>query len=235
MHKNDDWLGELMHQYALRLDRDIERDEAQWRDRVPESLDKRITALAAGILPAESALERLAPRHTGAGKRAASAVKTGTALRTIAIAAASAAVISVGAFTVSPTVRERVDAWFDICAVQARRAAAPGEYIIPSPGERYTVTDEAQSARMHGCWFTSEEREVLVQIAQSLPDGAEVSDDAEAVVVGGCAGLIEENGDTQVLILDDGGVMIRVELWGGDRDEIIDYAGRLLSANHRED
>lgn len=238
MRKNEDWLGELMREYALRLDRTIERDEREWRDRVPESLDNRVAALAAGAIPFEPALDRLMPRPSTVVKKAASAAaKGGMALKAIAITVAAAAAVSAGACAASPAVRGRVGGLLAACAriSDTRSALSPGDYIIPSPGEGFTVTDEAKSANMHGCWFTSDDREALVQIAASLPEGTEVSEDAEAIPVGDRWGTIEETESTCVLILNDGGVMIRVEFWGAQRDEVIDYAAGLLAENHMED
>ena len=108
---------------------------------------------------------------------------------------------------------------------------SPGAYTIPSPGEEYAVSDELTSDSLAYKWFTYNDHEVLVLIAYSLPESEAEPGEREAAAVGDAAGWYSESGESRVLELRDGGVLIRVVFYNAERDDVFDYAGRLLSEN----
>ena len=219
----------LTREFALRMDRQIEREDREWSDRVPESMDRMAAGLLSGSLPAVYIFGEPTVIHSA--KRLARRASRALAVRITAVALAASAAVGAGGYAASPALRETVSAVLTAQRSETAPERTPGEYVIPSPGEGFSVTDEAVGTKTRGCWFTSADREMLVQIACRLPEGAELSDDAELLFVDDVPAYYEQTDTTRVLLLRDGGVLIRIEIWGAEQEELIDYARRLLEAN----
>lgn len=237
MGKRNDWLGDLMLRYGEQEDRLIRDGETRWRGKVSDSMDAMVRDLGAGILPAVLILDSAgsAPAIPAPKKRIraarAKAVSVSAAVRALALTIAAAVVLSVGACVVSPTVRGLTKQVFtSVLGAESVPARTPDSYIIPSPGEDFSLTNEAEGDNMLARWFTSDRMEALVEIAYRLPENTS-ADAGEVVTVGDMWGTYRETGGTGVLILRDGDVYIHVEFWGADREEIMRYAEALVQAN----
>lgn len=214
----------LMRAYRAEL---LMEEGPALRGQVPESTD-RAAERAFRKMEACIASGSAVPAGRAAVKAAA---KAGAAAKILAVIVGGSVLIGAGSYAASPAVRERVGRLFSYAHTDRAARRSPGEYVIPSPGEGFSVTDELVSEYMHGCWFTMGEREVLVQIAEELPPEAGQDGGAEVVTVGGAWGTYAETGDTLTLILHDGDVLIRIETLGADREGLLAYAAALLAAN----
>lgn len=230
MRTEDERFEQLLRAYALRLDREIAEEDAAWGGRVPERLDRRIGALAAGA----GAAALLA-----SGVRKAAVVGGGpgllTALKALAAALTAAALLLGGAYAAFPALREAVNSTVGVSQMAPQPGTAlpqsPADWTIPSPGPDYALRDEAGSDTMQGRWFTSPAQECMVQIALRLPGGSSLGEGAEAVELGGLRGEYLDTGLTQVLLLHAGDTLLRVEFWGAERGEVVGYAERLIERN----
>ena len=103
--------------------------------------------------------------------------------------------------------------------------------MIPDPGEEYAVTDEAVSQTLVYRWYSSREKELLVEIAYRLPEEQTLDGPVEYRAVGGMWGTYAEAERTRLLILRDSDVLILIELFGGEEEELKAYAQHLAEAN----
>ena len=213
-------MRELVRDEGARL---LEGEKA-WRGLVPDSIDKvAYAAIAAGTAA------KAAPAAAGF------AVKN--IIKAAAVAVAASLVVTGGACVVSPAFRARVS---DLLTgtegagsayVQKNADKTPGSYAIPSPGDAYEITDEAVSERVQYKWFTSDEREILVEVAYRLP-----GNDAEAagevlVLSGGLWGAYTEDGGTKTAVLHDGDIDVRITFSNAEKDDILSYAELIASQN----
>ena len=224
----------LMQAYAAWEDEEIRAAEREWHDKVPDSLDRAVHELCAGALPAAplllsgSAAVQVCARG---GKATSAGLK---AVKGAAIGLAAAALVTAGAYTFSPAVRELAAGLFrcETVTEQVRASArSPADYSIPSPGEGYALTDEARGERLYYRWFTAPRRQLLVEIAYRLPEDVTQSENVELVELGGLWGTLSEAVGTELLILRDGEVFILIELFNGSREELMEYAEALTAAN----
>lgn len=191
------------------------REDALWRDQVPESV-KRAARDAVAAIPTAPAL-RAGPRLP-LGRR----VLLGAVLSLSAAGMATA-----GAYHASPTLRAWVDSRIAAPSAQAERM--PGDYAIPAPWDEYEVTDAAQSETVNYAWFVRGSEQVLVEIALRLPDGVGDLPDGAPVSVGGLEGLYSEQ--KNALLLCDRGAYIFIKYWNGGMEDVLTYAEALLAAN----
>lgn len=203
-------------------------EERRWHDRVPAQLDR--TAMACLSAPSAAAAER--PIRTPS--LPASAALSGWRLALAGLGAA--ALLAAGTVAAVPALRARVVSLLPAPAVQETEAPgllgdSPGDYQIPLPGPDYTVTDEARSERLAYRWFTSPDRELLVKIAYRLQEDRAAGGETEYVQLGPLWGTYCEADSTRLLILRDGPVFLLFESWGGTREELVEYAERLIASN----
>lgn len=218
----------LMREY--RIDRLLSQEE-ELSALVPESTDRA----------AERAFEqmRLAVA-TGApvSFRPTKAAGASLGAKAAAIAVSAAVLAGAGTCAISPAAREYAVRAISavIQSVQPEKSAArqPGAYIIPSPGEDFTVTDESQSERMTAKWFAGGRRQMLVEIAYKLPDELVKTEDIEYVTVGGLPGTLYETEGMELLVLRDGSVYILIEYFNAGREALMEYAEALLAQNAGE-
>lgn len=204
----------LLQDYAL--DRLVQQRDAL-NAQVPESMDRA----------AEAAFQKM-------GAMAAAGAYTGIPKIGAGLAAVKAAVISVtaaavliaGSCALVPVIRSAVDR---AAIEETAKAKAPADYEIPSPGDDFTVTDEASSERIAARWFKSDHQQVMVQIAYSLPDSSLVGQEYAAVC--GIPAAVTETDDTQILTIQHGDVFIQIQYFNAERAELIAYAERLISMN----
>lgn len=190
-------------------------EEARWHDRVPERV--RNAGFAALASPAAGSVlpkPRL-PLVRG--------------LLIAAAAAVAAGAVTTAAHHTLPALCEYAEHAPFFAAAQPDDARAPEEYVIPAPWEDYTVRDEAASEHMLYKWFGGGRKQVLVEIARTLPEDLSQTGALEAVVVSGTAGAYcEEN---RSLLLYDDRMCIYIRYWNGSRDDVFDYAAALIEAN----
>ena len=232
---SDQMLEELLRRD--RTDRLLRRNE-RWRERVPEHVDRAAehafqrmqTWIDAGRAPAESL-----SGPAGAGTAGAAAAGLG-AWKLTALILTAAVLLAVGACTVSPALRESVGALFDPTQAgqTAERSAgkAPGDYVIPSPGEGFELRSEAVSDTLAVKWFAAERRLLMVQIAEQLPEEPAAEHLVDGVEIGGLPGAVFELDGDQELLLRDGNVLILIRYWNADREDLLDYAETLVAANN---
>ena len=234
MARRNDWLEKLLWEYAAAEDRRLSAAEQTWRRRVPPELDETVRRLQSGDLPPKPLLGRPCPARSLPHAAPARAAGGLTAGRVTLLSAAAAALLAGGAYTLSPPLRAAVNALFCPPAQQQEehvQQRTPREYVLPSPGEEFTVTDEAVGETMQGRWYTSEEMEVLVQVAYRLPEDTSHTENVELVTVGRLWGTYHEAGGTRLLILRDGEVFIHIEFWGAEKETLFAYAELLAAAN----
>lgn len=199
-------------------------EEKVWRGRVPEHIDKTAhLALSAGAAAQAPIRAGFAARH---------------AVRAAAGIVAAAIAVTGGTLAVSPAARARAAELFGGAeaasgAYVARRSEkTPGDYVIPAPGGDYTVTDEASSERIRYKWFTSSEREVLVEVAYRLASGAYDAADAEFVFLSdGSMGTYREDDSSASVVLQDGEIDIRITFSNAVQEDVLSYTEQLIAAN----
>lgn len=208
----DDALDSLLYELFERKSAALAETEAYWHDRVPERF--RNAGRDALLMLSAPAARVRTPRR-------------GLALGLAAVLAAGA--VSAGALALSPSLRGRASALFGAAYTEPLREREPMDYVIPSPGEEFTVRDEAAGQAMVYRWYGAEHSMVLVEIARELPEDAAQTEDAEAVTVGGMWGSY--CADTRSLLLHDGAVSILIQYWNGEREDILAYAEAFAAAN----
>lgn len=218
MSISDEVLDELFREYERQEEKRCKAVNEQWKSRVPESMDSMVRALALGAIPAKPKL-----------MKAVAAGSAAVALKVTAVAVASALTLGVGAYAVSPAVRDCVDSIISGKAYDQKRG--PKDYVIPDPGEDYSLTDEASGENMTAKWFTSDKAELMVQIAYRLPEDPNSSENVDLVTVGPLWGTYQEAENTGLLILRDGEILILIETWGAERAELMSYAEMLVQSN----
>lgn len=200
-------------------------EEKLWRGRVPRDIDSAARmALSSGAI-----IKAAAPVKAG--------IAAGHGARIAAAIVAAAVAVSGGIYAASPAVRARTAELFGgsgastgiFAARQAEKS--PADYIIPAPGEDYEITDEATGDSMRYIWFTSSEREVLVEIANRLTDGA-YDPGAEILFLSdGSMGAYSGGEDSASLVVQDGDIDIRVTFSNAEQDDVLSYAELLIAAN----
>lgn len=221
---------ELMAQ--ARADRFL-RLNAAWRDRVPAHTDRAAERafrqmeawIAAGAVPAQAqppaAETRLPRRAGGAGASAA--------LKLAAVTTSAAVLLGAGSYIASPAVRDAVNGALGAARTADAGSRRPADYVIPSPGEGYTLRADVATDTMAAKWFVADRRLLMVQISGQLPE--EPEGDGEIVVVGGMVGMAYDvEGDRQ-LIIRDGENSILIKMFNADRQELLDYAAVFAAAN----
>ena len=225
--------GKISRRTFEALMRQRREQEQVWNTAVPKHTDqaaerafRQMEAMVAAGVPI--AAGATAAKAAG-GSKAAGAV---TAVKVLAVAAAGAAVIGMGTLAAVPAARQGLGQLLAPERAETAQTVSrlPGAYVIPSPGEDFTVTDQAQSDTLNARWFTSAHQQVLVQIARQLPEESSEGA-AEAVTAGGLSGALYQSGSTQVLLLRDGDVLLRVQYFNGDRDTLLAYGQALAAAN----
>lgn len=171
--------------------------------------------------------------------RSAGGIRHISGLKVAAITVGAAALIGAGGYIASPAVRGAIDSAIQIqsretgsvSVREAQEQKHPGDYIIPDPGDGFTLREEVAADHTAARWFEDGNRQLMVQIAWQLPEEPDEDDRLKTVVVGGIPGtLYDVDGDKQ-LILRDGRVVILIKMWQADTDEILAYASALTEAN----
>lgn len=215
----------LMREY--RLERLLSQ-EAYLRRQVPASTDR---AAERAFAQMQAAVVSGAPVSIRPAKAAGASIPA----RALAVAVSAAVLVGAGAYAASPSVRayaqRAVTAHAQADGTASRRARQPRDYVIPSPGEGFEVTEESESERMTARWFTARRQQVLVEIAYKLPDELVKTADVEFVTVGGLPGTVYETDGIELMILRDGDVYILIEYFNADRQELTDYAEALAALN----
>lgn len=216
----------LMREYGLDL---LLSREEELRRQVPESTDR---AAERAFEQMQLAVASGVPVRVGRAKAAGASA----AVKTLAVAVSASVLIGVGVCAASPAVSERARSLMPQSRIRAeqgadRPAKKPGDYIIPSPGEDFEVTDESQSERVTARWFTAERSQVLVEIAYKLPDELVRTEDIEYVTAGGLPGTLYETEEMSILILWDGDVYILIEYFNAGDSALMDYAAALAATN----
>jgi hypothetical protein len=112
------------------------------------------------------------------------------------------------------------------------RRAVPGDYVIPSPGEDFTVTETVDDQRLVCRWFTSAEQELMVQIAYKLPLEITGAEGTEIIDLNGrVAAVYLEQGEQKLVELRDGEILLQIEYYNADKEEVLAYAAALAEAN----
>ena len=236
----------LLREWACDEDRVIQAADRRGAAFDTAALDEALRALAAGEAapafrcgapdylpegPAACSPAGVSPRD---GRAAGTAPLTAGKLLLISLAAALA--ICGGAVAASPGLRGAAAEWFGTIGLFAEQRTgsetdkAPGDYVIPSPGEGFRVTDETRSERLAAVWYTAERRQVMVQIAYALSEDAALSD-AEELELGGLTGWCREREGTVRLTLRDGKVWISVQYFNADRETAEAYAEAIVASN----
>lgn len=218
MDEFDMLMYELVHEEGPRL---LEENR-RFRDKVPPRSEASARAVIAALGAGTAAKRALG--LAGQGK-----------LLTLAAAVTLTAAITGGALIASPTVRQHagraVSAVVETVTAQRAASRAPGDYIIPSPGEEFTVQESVDTDTLAYVWFAAGDRAALVEIASKLPEGTAIPEDAEPMPIGGTVGLCYEIDAAQYMIWQDGGVTILISLKNEDRQALLDYAERFAAAN----
>ncbi len=224
MAENKYDIEELLQLMVAADGKELLKDEQAWADKVPAGVDKAAKAAKAAAA-AGTASPWLAPAKATANiaKRIAAGVA----------AVAVIAGISTAAYRVSPSLREAAAPLLSslpfVSSLQ-REERTPGDYIIPSPGEDFAVTQEMATESMVYRWFSSEDANVLVQVATVLPAISSVSE--EGVQIGAMQGACGETDGGVYVQLQEGEVFIRIVWSGGDREALLDYAALFEEVNH---
>ena len=207
----DALLGEILREAGERLT----EEDREWHDKVPEDFRKAgrdtIAAMSALVLPRKK--PRLPP-----GKRL---------LLAAALTLSAAGAVTAGGYYGIPSVHAWVDGRIAAVARENETARRPADYVIPDPGEEFTLRDEAFTGGMAYRWFVTDRRQVIVEIAPELPEN--LSFQGESVAVAGLPAVYSE--EEQALLLFDGNAEIYIGYWNGTREETIAYAETLLEAN----
>ena len=143
------------------------------------------------------------------------------------IALLGAAVVTAGVFFIPP-IRNTVFPASE-AGITARAERAAKDYVIPAPWEGGSVLQEASGEHMAFRWFQKGQYQVIVEIAESLPHGADLSGKAEEITVGGIPGAWYP--DAQALLLQDGANYIYIGYWNGEKQALLDYAAAFAAAN----
>ncbi len=186
--------------------------------------------IAAGVIlsPAPEILPL--PKAAGASGAAAGL----TALKIAAVTVGAAALIGLGSYAAVPALREAVNDSLGAAQTQSlrevqREAKAPADYVIPSPGEDYSLKEELSTGTVAAKWFVAERRLLMVQIAPSLQETPPA--DSETVTVGAMVGALWEQEGDRLLLLHDGQVTVLIRMFNAERQEILDYAEAFAEAN----
>ncbi len=233
MEFTDERFGSLMKEMVRTEGEELLKVEETWHAAVPKSTDEAAMAAIGTVMPfAAPAAGSAAAGHAAAG------AAVGKAVKTAAVALAALAVVAVGAVTVSPTLRDNVSALLtggNSSAVSQsvhQGRAVPGDYMIPSPGEGFTVTQAVDDERLLCRWFTSDVQELMVQVAYKLPAEIAGAEGSEPVRLGETiAAVYFEQGEQKIVELRDGEIVLQVEYFNAEKDEVLAYAALLAEVN----
>ena len=225
MAENKYDIEQLLQLMACEDGKALLNEESAWESRVPAGVDEAAKAAKAAAA-AGTAAPWLAPAKAAT-----------TIAKRIAAGVAAVAVItgiSAAAYRVSPSLREAAAPLLSslpFVSSLAGEEAAPGDYIIPSPGEGFAVSEEFSSDTLVYRWFKSEDADVLVQVAYVLPQiGAQ---DAESIQVGALQGICASADGSTYVEMRDGDILIRIVWSGSDREALLAYADTFEAANSR--
>lgn len=204
--------------------------EQTWRDRVPEQLDQ---AVERTVKDAHSRAERglpilLLPTYPW---RRGSRIPSRVALRGAALGLAGVAAVSAGAYKLaghSTRQAEPASPAEPMHSALERTAREPEEYSIPSPGEEYSLVEEAEGSRVRYVWFRAGEREILVELLFYAPEQPE---SAEPIQVGPLSGTLSESNIMQTLTLRDQELYLVLQSVNVEREELLKYALAVVEAN----
>ena len=219
--KNDDF-ALLMDALAREEGARLLRENEAWRDRVPEKGDRAVRAGLAAL---------------GAGLAAAGVRRSAGLLRRVLLpllaGVTAAAVAAGGVVAAVPSLRESFCAWLSAPGGAAAVGAArsPGDYLIPAPGEDFTLREESRSDTVQYKWFEAGERAALVELALRLPEDGSVPESAEPAAVGSLRGFCWQRDAAWYLTLTDGEVSILISLKNADREALFTYAALFAAAN----
>lgn len=212
----DEAFGELFREMLERKGSSLNREEAQWRGRVPESFKASGRAALAALAVSPKAPKL---RFPGAGR----------ILLTAAVTLAAAGTVTAGAKYAVPAVKAYIESRPAVTQSVAESARDPREYAIPAPWEDYTIQDEASGERMVYKWFGGGRKQLLVEIAWQLPEDSNQPGELETVFFGDLWGTYcEEN---RSLLLHDGAVSVYIRYWNGGREDVLAYAEAFIEAN----
>lgn len=227
MDFTDESFSRMMREMIRSEGESLLKTEEVWHSAVPASVDKAaLAAIGGGLLP------YTAP---AAGKTAGAFLAK--AVKVAGLSLAAAAVVAAGVVTVTPSLQEGVAALLaggerPVSAAQpAARRQAPGDYVVPSPGEDFALTEAVDDERLLVRWFTSEAQELMVQVAGRLPSEISGREDAELVDLGGAVGSYLEQGEQKLLELRDGDVVLQITFYRAEKEEVLDYGILLAEAN----
>lgn len=228
MDFTDESFSRMMREMVRAEGESLLKTEEVWHSAVPASVDKAaLAAIGGGLLP------YTAP---AAGKAAAGTFLA-KAAKVAGLSLAAAAVVAAGVVTVTPSLREGVAALLTgeerpaAAAQSAAHRQVPGDYVIPSPGEDFALTEALDDERLIVRWFTSDSQELMVQVAGRLPAEISGREDAELVDLGGAVASYLEQGEQKLLELRDGNVVIQITCYRAEKDEVLAYGTLLAEAN----
>lgn len=227
--RKDELYGAIFKEMAETEGKKLLREEKSWRKRVPEAVDAAAMAAILGMPfdPPAKTPEKLTIKAPKAAGLSAAAVT--------AVSLAAAAAIGVGAYAGVPAVRDSVNGAFSsfgsVIAGKAVKSVEPGVIEIPSPGDEFVITDEVRSDRIAYKWFTSEDSEVLVEVAYNMLLSSGEQENAEKVNIGGVEGYYYRSDDKELLTMKKDEVYIRIAYFNSDRAELERYASELIRQN----
>lgn len=172
-------------------------------------------------------------KTAAAGRAAAGGVARRVVLPAV-VGLAAVTAVTAGGLAASPALRDRAaDALGFLSDTAPRRVQtrSPADYVIPSPGEDFTVQEEASGGTVVYKWFASDTKAVLVEIAGRLPEDAAVPEEAEPAAVEGGVGWYYELDAANYFRFTDGGAEILISFRNADRETLLAYAERFIEAN----
>lgn len=195
---------------------------ARYANDVPEHIDEAAREFF------RSCEGMIAAGATPPGAPARAAAKAGLGVKALAVIL-SAAVIGAGSYFAVPAVKEAANGVWELGQAEQRQSKLPTDYIIPSPGEEYEVKEDVSTENLAVKWFSAERRLLLVQIADALPELPEEL--GETVLIGGSAAFMSEAEGMWQLVMHDGDMLILMQMYNVERQELTDYAEMFAAAN----
>ena len=224
------WFETLQRDYIEQEGTRLLALEQTWHDRVPEQLDR---AVERTVKDAHSRAEKglpilLLPTYPW---RRSGRVTSRVALRGAALGLAGVAAVSAGAYKLAESGARQAEPAPSAeltRSVAERTAREPEEYSIPSPGEDYSLVEEAEGSRVRYAWFRSGEREILVELLFYAPEQPEP---AEPIQIGPLSGTLSESNIMQTLTLRDQTLYLVLQSVNVEREALLAYAAALVEAN----
>lgn len=162
-----------------------------------------------------------------AAKTAAAGLTAAKAVKAAALTLAAASVIGAGSYAAIPAVRSAVNEAVGIH--ETAKEKRPGDYVLPSPGAGYTVTDEAFTENLAARWYTDGDKQIMAQAAYTLPDG--IDPDGTPIQIDTLWGTYRKQENTEQIVLFEGSVSILIRAFNLEADEITEYAHAIVRAN----